>query len=160
MLWLCRLTPAHWGRAAPRQVHPIFRGAVDGLIPNEGQPFGTAVLHLHTIGKELCSHAGVLPTGDQRRGDTDCERKQTRCQRLQEFLSAAPMCYGDAIPSSHQGSATWAHPYRSTAPGVSNSHPTSTESSGCPTSCSPGCTGTPPAARRCTCLAFHSSPSR
>jgi len=39
-----RLTPARRGRSAPRQVHPVGGGAVDGVVPDEGQTLRTAVL--------------------------------------------------------------------------------------------------------------------
>ena len=67
-----RLTPARRGRSAPRQVHPVVGGAVDGGVPDEGQPLCTAVRHLRAVGKLLPSRARVLPVGDLWRGATDC----------------------------------------------------------------------------------------
>lgn len=69
-----RLTPALRGRAAPHQVLPVGGGAVDGLVPDEGQTRGTAVLHFVAVGEEVRSRGRVLPTGDLGRGVTDCKR--------------------------------------------------------------------------------------
>lgn len=76
-----RLTPALRGRSAPRQVHPVVGGAVDGGVPDEGQTLRTAVRHLCAVGELLRSQARVLPVGDSRRGVTDCGIRGTDKKR-------------------------------------------------------------------------------